>query len=115
MDERLAVTLVDINRAESRLLLVFGDGHECRFDLGEMRFHCPCAGCRGARERGSLAAPVGHAAEVADARLHGAWGLSITWGDGHAAGIYPWDAMRRWCDDGRPSLTSDDPGSHRSP
>jgi DUF971 family protein len=111
VDERTEVTVVDIDRASATLRLVFGDGHECRFDLAEMRSNCPCAGCRGSRERGQLAPPTGAACEVADAALHGAWGLHVTWGDGHSAGIFPWDAMRRWCDDGRPSLTDDGPRS----
>lgn len=109
VDERLEVTVVDIDRATASMRLVFGDGFEYRFELAEMRLHCPCAGCRSAREQGRLAKPVGSATEVADASLHGAWGLSITWGDGHSAGIYPWEAMRRWCDDGHPSLTNDGP------
>jgi hypothetical protein len=33
---------------------------------------------------------------VEHAELHGAWGLNITWNDGHATGIYPFDLLRRW-------------------
>jgi DUF971 family protein len=36
---------------------------------------------------------------IEEAELVGAWGLSVTWNDGHATGIYPWDALRRWCDE----------------
>jgi DUF971 family protein len=115
VDERLEVTLVDIDAASATLLLVFGDGHECRFDLAEVRRQCPCAGCRGAREQGRPVAPDRpDSFAVGDARLHGAWGLNITWRDGHTAGIYPWDAMRRWCDEGVPSLTNEGPGSDAS-
>ena len=32
--------------------------------------------------------------------LHGAWGLNITWNDGHRTGIFPFDALRRWSDGG---------------
>ncbi len=112
VDERLEVTLVDIDKASATLRLVFGDGHECRFDLAEVRANCPCAGCRGARDRGRPVAPDRpEASAVADARLHGAWGLSITWGDGHQAGIFPWEAMRRWCDEGAPSISNEGPAA----
>ncbi len=92
--------------------VVFGDGHDCRFELEEMRLQCPCAGCRSARDHGrpvTFGSP--RSFEVAKAELHGAWGLSITWGDGHSAGVFPWDGMRRWCDEGRPSLTNDGPAA----
>ena len=36
-----------------------------------------------------------------DARLHGGWGISITWSDGHDTGVYGWDLLRRrWETDG---------------
>ena len=33
---------------------------------------------------------------IDDARLHGAWALNVTWNDGHATGIFPFEALRRW-------------------
>ena len=39
------------------------------------------------------------ATRVGLTELVGAWGISFTWNDGHATGIYPWDALRRWCDE----------------
>ena len=36
----------------------------------------------------------------------GAWGLNITWNDGHATGIYPFEALRRWSE-GRPAFGPD--------
>ena len=33
---------------------------------------------------------------LTDAALHGAWGLQLTWNDGHATGIFPFEALRRW-------------------
>ena len=50
-----------------------------------------------ARRRGPvLASPP--RSPIEDAELVGAWGLSVTWNDGHSTGIYSWDALRRWCD-----------------
>jgi DUF971 family protein len=33
---------------------------------------------------------------IDNAELHGAWGLSVTWNDGHSTGIYPFESLRRW-------------------
>jgi DUF971 family protein len=87
----------------------FGDGHICRFDLLELRLNCPCAECRGVREAGDEAWPRPGSPSplrIEGAELVGAWGLGLAWNDGHTTGIYPWEALRRWCDAG---------AGHRSP
>jgi len=33
---------------------------------------------------------------VEHAELHDAWGLNITWNDGHNTGIYPFELLRQW-------------------
>ena len=60
---------------------------------------CPCATCRGRREQ-SLDAFSGETISVASAELHGNWGITIRWSDGHDTGIYGWDYLRRWWDAG---------------
>jgi DUF971 family protein len=30
------------------------------------------------------------------AELVGAWGIGITWSDGHTTGIYSWSLLRAW-------------------
>lgn len=37
---------------------------------------------------------------INSAELVGAWGISITWNDGHSTGIYAWEILRRWHDTG---------------
>ncbi len=110
MDARTSVTDITVDRETQIVTIVFGDGVECQFGFVEMRVNCPCASCRGARDIGQAPwprpgdeRPLG----VTDARLVGAWGLGLTWSDGHATGIYPWDSMRRWCDEHHPSFTAD--------
>lgn len=44
---------------------------------------------------------------ITDAQLVGAWGLGITWNDGHATGIFPWSALREWCERGQASYPPD--------
>jgi DUF971 family protein len=91
-------TEVELDRA-SGLTLTWPDGTTDRFDLEELRFNCPCAGCRGRREQGLDAwptpgAPLPLPAESAE--LVGAWGMQIRWNDGHETGIYAWSMLRAW-------------------
>ena len=108
--------VVDITVHRDRALIVeYDDGAVCEFPLPELRAACPCAECRGKRERGeSLEPPSGRSGElrIDNAELTGAWGLSITWNDGHATGIFPFEALRRWSEgDGPPGRDSSEPPS----
>ena len=81
--------------------VVFGDGRTCRFDLLELRRNCPCAECRNVREAGDLPGPHPRSIQplrIDDAQLVGGWGLGVQWSDGHNAGIYSWELLRRWCE-----------------
>ena len=94
--------VVDISIDRQRSLTVtFDDEVTVSFLLTDLRQACPCAGCRGARERGQepwtprLDQPP---PTIADASLVGAWGLSVRWDDGHDAGIYSWDLLHQWAE-----------------
>jgi DUF971 family protein len=105
------VSDIDIDRERS-VTLTFDDGRICEFALVDLRAACPCASCRSWRDRGEQAWPrPGQSTEltVVDAELVGAWGLSLNWSDGHATGIYSWDALRRWCDGATDGLVVDAP------
>ncbi len=112
-------TPADIDVVRDRALTVtFEDGQTCVFGVEELRAACPCASCRGWRERGEVAWPrPGIAATIAisDASLNGAWGLSIDWDDGHSTGIYAWSTLRRWWDAGKDGglVTDPTPGPSR--
>lgn len=102
MDERFEPAQIDVARDEA-VTVTFGDGCVARFDLKTLRQGCPCAICRTLRERNEPAWPRPGSPQplrVDDARLHGAWGLAITWNDGHATGIFPFEYLRRWHDNG---------------
>lgn len=97
-------------RREQGIDITFADGHECRFDLEELRLGCPCAGCRADRDKGKVPWPTPRSPlplSITDAEFAGAWGISITWNDGHRAGIYPWAALRRWCEQGQAEYPPD--------
>lgn len=92
--------VVDVTIERTRTVTVtFEDDLVCIFGVGELRAACPCATCRSFRERGDAAWPrLGQAdtIEIRDASFTGAWGISITWSDGHDTGIYAWANLRRW-------------------
>ncbi len=96
------VVAVDVDR-RTGVTITWDDGLVARFALDELRAACPCAGCRGERERprNLLRITPVEAEQLRDAELVGAWGISFRWADGHEAGIYPWDALRAWALDAR--------------
>jgi DUF971 family protein len=89
---------IDIRR-EVSVTVTFEDGVVCQFPVAALRAACPCATCRGMRERGQDVR-VGDDIAIRDAELSGAWGLSLDWNDGHSTGIYAWSTLRRWWDAG---------------
>ena len=91
---------VDLER-ERGLTLVWDDELVSHFSLEELRVNCPCAECRGLRDRGETAWPRPASPQplrAEGAELVGAWGLSIRWNDGHSTGIYAWDVLRAWAE-----------------
>ena len=99
-----AVTPVDIDIVrDERVTVTFADGVVAEFGVAALRAACPCASCRGWRERGEQAWPrpgMADTVSIGHAELTGAWGLSIDWSDGHSTGIYAWSVLRRWWDAG---------------
>lgn len=111
MDERYEPADITIEK-ERAVTITFADGRVAAFGLTDLRGACPCATCRAAREQGREPWPQPGSPQpltVRDAALTGAWGLSITWNDGHATGIYPFESLRRWADEGE-GLTGPDSG-----
>jgi DUF971 family protein len=93
---------LDVDR-EHGLTATWGDGTTTTYALEELRAHCPCAECRGLRERGlpvwpKPASPRPLRAEHAE--LVGAWGITFTWNDGHSTGIFSWALLRQWRPEG---------------
>ena len=69
------------------------------FDLVTLRDACPCATCRSLRDQGATLWPRPGSPlplRIENAELHGAWGLAVTWNDGHSTGIFPFESLRRW-------------------
>ena len=92
---------IEIDRAAA-ITLTWGDAPPSRYPLEELRVNCPCAECRGLRERGLPVWPKPSSPlplRVEHAELVGGWGLSITWNDGHSTGIFAWSLLRHWRDE----------------
>ena len=104
MDDRYQPANIDVER-EVGVAVTYLDGEVIRFDIMTLRQGCPCATCRHLREQDEDVWPRPGSPQplrITDAELHGAWGLSITWNDGHSTGIFPFEALRRWHDGGGP-------------
>ena len=102
VDDRFQPLDVVVKR-DAGVTVTFADGHIAAFNLMDLRLGCPCATCRSLRDQGEDTWPrTGSPTplRIEDAELHGAWGLNITWNDGHRTGIFPFDALRRWSDGG---------------
>jgi DUF971 family protein len=105
VDDRYEPAKIDVERDQG-VTVTYLDGYRVSFDLLLLRAGCPCATCRGIRDQGEDVWPrPGNPVplRIVDARLHGAWGLAITWNDGHATGIFPFELLRRWDEAGRES------------
>ena len=75
------------------LCLSFQDGREIYLALPMLRRACPCAACQGEPDAmGRVVRPrVEHGPGAFDLRRYdpvGGYALQLTWGDGHASGIY---------------------------
>lgn len=82
---------VDVRRTMG-VTVKFADGVEVTVDVTTLRTQCPCADCRGRRERDQ---PVGgDAPTIVNAELHGALGIALAWNDGHSTGIHSWQLIR---------------------
>jgi DUF971 family protein len=91
---------IDLDR-ERGLTIAWDDGMVSHYELEELRVNCPCAECRGLRERDQAVWPTPTSPtplRAEGAELVGAWGLTISWNDGHGTGIFTWDVLRAWSD-----------------
>jgi len=85
------------------------DGHRSTWSFAWLRDACPCATC--VDERNAHGRKAGqpkpkptallpmYTPPVKPASTHGVgrYALQINWDDGHSAGIYSWDYLRRHC------------------
>ena len=69
---------------------------ERRVPARALRLACPCAMCVEEMSGRPLLDPatVPDTVRPVTVQLVGAYGLKVTWSDGHSTGIYPWQRLR---------------------
>ena len=79
--------------------ITWNDGHFSSYPSWYLRENCPCANCveEFSGRRLILQGSIPSALERADVAPVGNYALSFTWSDGHSAGIYSFDFLRRIC------------------
>ncbi len=91
---------VAITRRDDGVLIDWdGAGHRALYPARALRLACPCAECVEEMSGRPLLDPGAVARDVRPAALAlvGAYGLRISWSDGHGTGIYTFDRLRRDC------------------
>lgn len=87
------------------VIIEWSDGHRSVYSNKALREACPCVVCSGVASRstsGSLPLPV--VPDVAEdvraikCRMVGLYAVAFTWSDGHDAGIYSYDYLRKLCE-----------------
>ena len=102
--ENLPLPRIAVTPEKVRVLLTEGkgleidwqDGHRSAWTFAWLRDACPCATCN--EERTSQGRKPGqHKPKPASAHAVGRYALQFNWQDGHTAGIYSWEYLRRVC------------------
>ena len=80
----------------NHLLIVWGDGRDSLYTHRELRLACECARCVDEWSRKPLLDPDRVATEVKLVKVSptGNYGVSLSFSDGHATGIYTYRRLR---------------------
>jgi DUF971 family protein len=96
------------------------DGHRSEWNFAFLRAACPCATCHEAREAAglkpgqqpakpsSLLPMYSEPARPRAVTPVGKYALRFTWNDGHEAGLYSWEYLRRISGQGEIKTESDE-------
>ena len=92
---------ITVRKDAQQLYILWEDGIETLFGLDPLRKACPCAGCLGHENMGSLPDPeiflVPSLMSWNAVRVEavGTYAIRVVWDDGHDSGIYTWDRLRQ--------------------
>ena len=93
--------LLDMQQIGQELAVKWDDGTESFISLGNLRRHCPCAGCKGEVDiLGNLYKNPDRPLSAEAFRLLridrvGGYAVQPVWADGHNSGIYAYDYLKR--------------------
>lgn len=88
----MSITSLRNDKAGRALELGLDDGATVALSHAALRAGCRCSGCTAARRAGHAAPP---AAGIVLEQITpvGAYGVQLTFSDGHDRGIYPWQLL----------------------
>ncbi len=90
-----------ITRRDEGLLVTWSEGESSLLaGARSLRLACPCAACHDELTGAPLLDPNRVADDIRPVSLAlvGAYGLRVTWSDGHDTGIYTFEALRKATD-----------------
>ena len=93
--------VLDLQVIGQELAIKWADGTENFLRLDFLRRHCPCAGCKGEMDvlgkvyKGPDKPLSPTAFQLARLQPVGNYAVNLIWADGHQAGIYSFDYLRR--------------------
>lgn len=94
--KRATPTAVALSKDGRELLLTWSDGGSTQLSARQLRQYCPCAQCveewTGKRTFDPESIPVD--TTMGEVKRVGNYALSLTFGDLHSTGIYPWAYLR---------------------
>jgi len=100
-DEQKTPDIIAPSLERRTIDITWTDGHQSSYSFEFLRWSCPCAICRGEGGVPGLLASTHELTpdqtELVEVGPVGNYAMSITWKDGHAAGIYTWEYLRLIC------------------
>ncbi|MBN2045819.1 MAG: DUF971 domain-containing protein [Anaerolineales bacterium] len=87
------------NREDAQMTIKWNNGEETLFSFDLLRNSCPCAECRGGHanmksepDDSMFIIPLMDAktTQLTGIKQVGGYAISLSWADGHSAGIYTW-------------------------
>jgi DUF971 family protein len=94
----------DVQRIGDDLAILWEDGSESYIRLEALRRACPCAGCRGEMDvlgrvhGGGATCSSPGAFQLRRIDRVGSYAIQPVWADGHNAGLYTFDSLKRLAD-----------------
>ena len=94
---------IRVQKDAQLLTIEWDDDHVSTFPLDGLRRACPCAGCQGHDNMGTLPereiflVPALLRWDELKLKPVGNYAIQFTWDDGHDTGIYTWKSLRAMC------------------
>lgn len=87
---------------EPAIEIVWSDGVTTEHDAHQLRGHCMCAECVEEMSGDRRVGPEDVPADVTARRFQqvGNYAVRVYWSDGHSTGIYPFEKLREWGEEG---------------